>query len=42
MTLRDVGVPAEVKFLVVFGLAVIASFGLGWVITRSRLTDGIL
>jgi peptidoglycan/LPS O-acetylase OafA/YrhL len=42
MTLRDVGVPAEVKFIVVFGLAVIASFGLGWLFTPSRLADRIL
>jgi glucans biosynthesis protein C len=42
MALRNVDVPAEIKFLVVFGLAVITSFGLGWVFTRSRLADRIL
>ncbi|HEX6219664.1 MAG TPA: acyltransferase [Acidimicrobiia bacterium] len=42
ITLREVGVPAEVKFLIVFGLGVVASFGLGWVSTRSRVAGRIL
>jgi hypothetical protein len=34
--LRDVGVPGEVKFLTVFVVAVGASFGLGWYLTRAH------
>jgi hypothetical protein len=36
VSLRDVGVPAEVKFLIVFTLTVAASFGLGARLTRSQ------
>lgn len=42
ITLRDLGVPAELKFLSVFALGVVASFGLGWLFTRSRLAGRIL
>jgi len=42
MTLRDVAIPAELKFLVVFGLGVVASFGLGGLATRSRAVGRIL
>jgi hypothetical protein len=40
--LRDVGVPAELKFLFVFGVGVVASFGFGWVSGRSRVAGRIL
>jgi hypothetical protein len=40
--IRNVEVPAELKFLTVFALGVIASFGLGWLATRSRVTGRIL
>ncbi len=42
VALRDVGVPAEVKFVVVFALSVTASFGLGWLVTRSRVAGRVL
>jgi hypothetical protein len=42
MALRDVAIPAELKFLVVFGLGVVASFGLGGLATRSRAVGRIL
>ena len=42
ITLREVGVPAEVKFLIVLGLGVVASFGLGWLFTRPRVSGRIL
>ena len=42
IALRDVGLPAELKFLVVFGLGVVASFWLGWLATRSRVAGRIL
>jgi hypothetical protein len=42
IALRDVGIPAETKFLIVFGLGVVASFGLSWLSTRSQLTGRIL
>lgn len=42
IALRDVGVPAEVKFLVVFGVGGAASFGLGWLADRSRSASRIL
>jgi hypothetical protein len=42
IALRDVGIPAETKFLIVFGLGVVASFGLGWLSTSSQLTGRIL
>jgi peptidoglycan/LPS O-acetylase OafA/YrhL len=42
VALRDIGVPAEVKFLVVFGLTVVASFGLGSLLTRPRRVGRIL
>lgn len=40
--LREVVVPAELKFLSVFTLGVVASFGLGWLFTRSRVAGRIL
>jgi hypothetical protein len=42
IALRDVGIPAEPKFLTVFGLGVVASFGLAWLSTRRRVTGRIL
>lgn len=42
MTLRQVGVPAELKFLGVFALGVVASFGFGWLMTRSQTAGRIL
>jgi fucose 4-O-acetylase-like acetyltransferase len=42
IVLRDVGVPAEVKFLGVLGAGLAGSFGLGWLMTRSRRTARIL
>jgi glucans biosynthesis protein C len=42
VALRGVGVPAEVKFLTVFALTVVASFGLGVLFSRSRLGSHIL
>ena len=42
IALRDVGIPAETKFLTVFGLGVVASFGLAWLPTRRRVTGRIL
>ncbi|HEX5630840.1 MAG TPA: acyltransferase, partial [Acidimicrobiia bacterium] len=42
IALREVAVPAELKFLVVFGLGLVASFALGAVATRSRATGRIL
>jgi hypothetical protein len=42
MALRAVGVPAEVKLVAVLVLAVVASFGLGWLVTRSRVAHRIL
>ncbi|MFZ1489278.1 MAG: acyltransferase family protein [Ilumatobacteraceae bacterium] len=40
--LSDVGVPAELKFLAVFAATVLASFGLGWLLTRSHVGGRIL
>jgi hypothetical protein len=40
--LHGVAVPAEVKFLIVFGLGVVGSFGLGWLCTRSWVAARIL
>jgi hypothetical protein len=40
--LRELGVPAEVKFLSVYALGVVASFGLGWLSTQSRVAGRIL
>ena len=40
--LRDVGVPAEVKFLAVLALAVVASFALGSLLTRSHAVARVL
>jgi hypothetical protein len=42
ISLRDVALPAELKFLTVFGLGVVASFGLGWLATRSRAAARVL
>jgi hypothetical protein len=42
VALRHVGIAPEVKFLVVFALTVVASFGLGSLLTRSRLRGRIL
>lgn len=42
VALREVEVPAEVKFLAVFALGVVGSFGLGWLLTRSRAAGRIL
>jgi peptidoglycan/LPS O-acetylase OafA/YrhL len=42
ITLRQVGVPAELKFLSVYALGVIASFGVGSLVTRSRVAGRIL
>lgn len=39
---REVAVPAELKFVVVFGLGLAVSFGLGWLATRSPATARIL
>lgn len=40
--LRNVGAPAEVKFVVVFALTVSLAFGLGWIASRSRVAGRIL
>ena len=40
--LREVGIPAEMKFLIVFAFGVVASFGFGWLSTRSRVAGRIL
>lgn len=40
--LREAGIPAESKFLVVYALGVVASFGLGWFLTRSPTAGRIL
>jgi peptidoglycan/LPS O-acetylase OafA/YrhL len=42
IALRDLGMPAELKFLSVFGLVAVASFALGWLSTRSRVAGRIL
>lgn len=42
IAIRDFGIAGEVKFLVVFALGVVASFGLGWVLARSRVTGRVL
>jgi peptidoglycan/LPS O-acetylase OafA/YrhL len=42
VALRDVDVPAEAKFLAVFVVAVAASFGLGWLLTRSHVVGRVL
>ena len=42
LLLRDVDVPAEVKLLVVFAIAVVASFGSGWLVTRERAASRVL
>jgi hypothetical protein len=42
LALRDVGVPAELKFLTFFALGVVASFGLGWQSAGSQLVGRIL
>jgi peptidoglycan/LPS O-acetylase OafA/YrhL len=40
--LRGVGVPAELKFLAVFAASVVASFALGWFVTRLRPVGRVL
>ena len=42
IALRDVGLPAEVKFLGVFAVGAVGSFGLGWLFTRSPIAGRIL
>jgi peptidoglycan/LPS O-acetylase OafA/YrhL len=42
IALRGVPVPAELKVLTVFGLGVVASFGIGWLATRSRVGGRVL
>jgi hypothetical protein len=42
IVLREVLVLAELKFLIVFAVGAFASFGLGWLATRSRVTGRIL
>jgi peptidoglycan/LPS O-acetylase OafA/YrhL len=42
VALRDVAVPAEIKYLVVFALTVVASFGLGSGLTRSLRPSRVL
>ena len=42
ITIRGVAIPAELKFLGVFLLGATASFGLGWLLTRSRAAGRIL
>ena len=42
IVVRDLGVPAELKFLFVLGAGAAVSFGLGWMFDRSRATGRIL
>lgn len=42
IALREVRIPAELKFLSVFSFGVVASFGLGWLATRRRVRGRIL
>lgn len=42
IALRGVGIAAELKFISVFALGVIASFGIGWLVTRSKFAGRIL
>jgi peptidoglycan/LPS O-acetylase OafA/YrhL len=42
IVLRELLVLAELKFLIVFAVGAFASFGLGWLATRSRVTGRIL
>ena len=42
IALREVGVPAELKFLGVFAVGVVASFGLGGLFARSRVAARVL
>jgi hypothetical protein len=42
IALRDLGFPAELKFLGVFVLGAVASFGLGWLFTRSATASRIV
>jgi peptidoglycan/LPS O-acetylase OafA/YrhL len=42
IALRGIPVPAELKFLTVFALGVGASFGTGWLATRSRVGGRVL
>jgi fucose 4-O-acetylase-like acetyltransferase len=41
-TLRDVGMAAEVKFVAVAVVSVVASFALGWLFTRSHVATRVL
>jgi peptidoglycan/LPS O-acetylase OafA/YrhL len=42
VVVRDLGVPAELKFLFVLAVGATVSFGLGWILDRSRATGRIL
>jgi hypothetical protein len=42
VALREVDVPVEIKFLVVFALAIVASFGLARLFTRSQAAGPVL
>jgi len=42
VALREIAVPAEVKLLVVLPTAVVASFALGWLLTRSHIVGRVL
>lgn len=42
VALREVDVPVEIKFLVVFALAIVASFGLARPFTRSQAAGPVL
>ena len=42
IALQAVAVPAEVKFLTVFALSAVASFGLGWLAARSSVFGRVL
>lgn len=42
IALRDVGLPAELKFLFVFGVGAAASFAFGWISGRSQAAGRVL
>jgi peptidoglycan/LPS O-acetylase OafA/YrhL len=42
VALRDIAVTGEVKFLTVFTVTAAASYGLGWLLTRSHVAGRIL